>query len=59
MLALRSIETKSPFSTVRSTPLRVPNRSCSAMSRASTSSGEAFASSTSTVIPLKSSGRST
>ena len=36
----RSIETKSPFSTARSTPFRVPNRSCSAMSRASTSSSD-------------------
>ena len=41
MAADRSMETKSPSSTARSTPLRVPKRSRSAVSRSSTSSSVA------------------
>ena len=54
MTADRSRETKSPSSTARSTPTRLPKRSRSAVSRSSTSSSEALTSSTSTAMPSRS-----
>ncbi len=50
----RSMETKSPSSTARSTPTREPKRSRSAVSRSSTSSSDALTSSTSTAMPSRS-----
>ena len=50
----RSMETKSPSSTARSTPTREPKRSRSAVRRSSTSSSEALTSSTSTAMPSRS-----
>ena len=54
MTADRSRDTKSPSSTARSTPTRLPKRSRSAVSRSSTSSSEALTSSTSTAMPSRS-----
>ena len=54
MAADRSMDTKSPSSTARSTPTREPKRSRSAVRRSSTSSSDALTSSTSTVMPSRS-----
>ncbi|SHY07211.1 Uncharacterised protein [Mycobacteroides abscessus subsp. abscessus] len=53
-MADRSIETKSPFSAARSTPLRVPNRARSASSSASTSESSTVTGLTVTATPLRS-----